>query len=128
MNPGCFSNIIGENEDPAKTRLGDITIEELEALRKRTEENFSKMNSISNEDGRLLKQLNSKKKYYGVRDEETTISASSAMDITFALMRCVLNAEKPDATPEDKNIYQIMRNLFGVYKIMRDSFVSDDEK
>ena len=128
MNPDCFSNINDENEDPAKTCLGDITIEELEALRKRTEDKFSEMKSISNEDDRLLKQLNSKKKYYGVRDEETTISASSAMDITLAMLKCVLNAEKPDATPEDKNIYQIMRNLFGVYKIMRDSFVSDDEK
>lgn len=59
--PKTVDSTISENEDHANTCIGDITIEELEALRKRTEEKFSKTNFISNEDDKILKQLKSKK-------------------------------------------------------------------
>lgn len=143
--PKALSSTISENENSAKPCLGNITVEELESLRKRTEEKFD-------EDARLLEQLNSKKKYYGVRDEKTTDSVKDLLPL-IAMMghminleksnakykeptvssnsekdtSSVLNAEKPNVTPEVKNAHQIMRDLFGAYKIMRDWVLPNDE-
>lgn len=99
-----------------------------------------------------IEQLNSKKKYYGIRDEKTTdsakdllplmammghmidveksdakykeptASAGSMTDAIFAMMDGALKHEKPDET------HQIMRNLFGAYKIMRDAFIEPDDE
>ena len=119
---------VAVSKDLAKICAGDITIEELEALQKRSEEKFLQMKPTSNEDDRILDQLISRKKYYGDKAKETSVSTGSMMDIILAMMGSFLKDEKPDAKPEDKNTHQIMRNLLGIYKIMRDSFVPEDEE
>lgn len=120
----ALSSTISENEDPAKPCLGELTVE----------------------------QLNSKKKYYGIRDEESTDSAknllplmammghmvdveksnakykeptdsaSTAADMILEMMEGVLKHEKPDET------HQIMNNLLGAYKTMRDWALPGDEE
>lgn len=134
--PKALSSTISENEDHTNPCLGELTVE----------------------DARLLEQLNSKKKYYGIQDEKTTDSvkdilpilamighmvdaeksnakykestdsAGSAADIILAMMDGALKHEKPDATAENKNEYQIMSNLFGALKIMKDAFIEPDDE
>lgn len=136
--PEALSSTIGENEDHTKPCLGELTVED--------------------EDARLLEQLNSKKKYYGIQDEKTTNtakdllpilamighmvdaeksnakykeptdSAGSAADIILEMMEAALKAKKPDETPKVKNERQIMSNLFGALKIMKDAFIEPDDE
>lgn len=101
---------------------------------------------------RLLEQLNSKKKYYGIRDEKTTdsvndilplmammghmvdvkksdakykeptASAGSMTGAIFAMMEGALKHEKPGAT------HRIMKNMFEIHQIMRDAFIEPDDE
>lgn len=103
-----------EIEEPINDKSNDDSTTKTEG------KTISKMKSI---------YLNNKKKYYGVKDEKSTVSSGSMTDTLFAIMGIsLLAAEKPDATPENKSTHQMMKNLFGIYQIMRDAFVPDDEK
>lgn len=56
--------------------------------------------------------------------KEPTVSSNSekCMSSTLEMIEYVFNTEKPDET------YQIMRNMFGVCKIMRDAFIEPDDE
>ena len=40
----------------------------------------------------------------------------------------MLNAEKPNATPEDKDTHRIMKNMFEIHQIMRDCCLEPDDE
>ena len=81
-----------ENENLTNDVSKDLTIEELETLEKK----------ISNEYDRSLEQLNRKKKYYGVKDEELTLPAGSVTDVILAMMEGVLKAGEEERKSDDE--------------------------
>lgn len=70
--------------------------------------------------------INVEKQY--ATPEKSTVSTGSMMDVILAMMGDILKREKPDATPEEKNERQLMRNLFGICKIMKDAFIKHDDE
>ena len=61
---------------------------------------------------------------------EPIVSSNSEkyMSSVLTMIEYMLNAEKPDATPEVKNEHQIMRNMFEICKIMKDCCLEHDDE
>lgn len=102
----ALSSTISENEDPAKPCLGELTVE----------------------DARLLEQLNSKKKYYGIRDEKTADSVKDLLPL-MAMMGHMIDVEKSAASSAPEMIrYMLKTEDTNAHRIMRDTFIEPGDE